>query len=97
MEDQIKVTLIERIERSKDIESFRFEPEKRVDFLAGQFTQLIFDPQNLNNRELNKYLSFSSSPTQDYLEVTKRLTESKFSQKLKSLAVGDKLIIKSAT
>ena len=96
MENKIKASLSERIKRTKDIESFRFLPEVRVDFLPGQFTQLIFDSDNLGNHQLNKYLSFSSSPTKQYLEVTKRLSESEFSQKLRGLKPGDKVDLKPA-
>ena len=95
MEKQIEAILIERIDRAKNIASFRFRTKERIDFLPGQFTQLIFDVENSANRELNKYLSFSSSPTKDYIEVTKRLTESEFSKRLENLKPGDSLLLKS--
>ncbi len=41
-----------------------------------------------------KPLSFSSSPTEDFLEVTKRLTGHDFSNTLNELKVGDKAIIR---
>lgn len=94
MVNKISVSLSERIKRSKAVESFRFLPEERVDFLPGQFTQLIFDSDHPDNHQLNKYLSFSSSPTKQYLEVTKRLSESDFSQKLSSLKLGDKVYLR---
>lgn len=90
-----KGKLIERIKRTETVESFRIAPEERVDFLPGQFLQLIFDEQNLSNKDLNKYLSFSSSPTNDYIEVTKRLSKSLFSQRLKNLKAGDPLVFKA--
>ncbi|MBU1853314.1 MAG: FAD-dependent oxidoreductase [Candidatus Omnitrophica bacterium] len=90
----IKARLIERIKRVSTIESFRFKPKEKVDFLPGQFLHVIFDEGNQNNSELNKYLSFSSSPTKDYIEVTKRLSESAFSQKLRSLKVSDEILLK---
>ena len=43
---------------------------------------------------MNKYLSFSSSPTNDYIEVTKRLSDSVFSQKLKALKPSDEVLLK---
>ena len=96
MENSIKATLSERIARSKYIESFRFLPETRIAFLPGQFTQLVFDSDNPGNRQLNKYLSFSASPTKQYLEVTKRLGESNFSQKLRNLKLGDSVSLRPA-
>jgi ferredoxin-NADP reductase len=89
----VKAKLIERIKRTPTVESFRFIPEEKPDFIAGQFLQLILDPANPNNKELNKYLSFSSSPTKNYIEVTKRLSESRFSQALKNLKVNDQILI----
>jgi len=83
--------LIKNIKRSSDVESFRFTTEEKIDFIPGQFLKVIFDEDNPNNKELNKYLSISSSPTKDYIEVTKKLTGSTFSQKLKSLNIDDKL------
>lgn len=91
----LKGKLIERIKRTYSIESFRVELEDKVDFLPGQFLQVIFDKDNLNNRDLNKYLSLSCSPTKNYIEFTKRLSDSLFSQKLNSLKPGDFLDVKA--
>lgn len=92
---EAKAKLTERIKRTESIESFRFLPEKKIDFISGQFLQIIFDVANPDNKELNKYLSFSSSPTKEYIEVSKRLSESQFSQKLNSLKIGDDVLLKA--
>jgi len=88
----IELTLIDRKKRTETIESFRFMPEERIIFAPGQFLQLIFDPERQNNKELNKYLSFSSSPDREYIEVTKRLSDSIFSKRLGSLQIKDKVL-----
>ncbi len=93
--EEVKAKLIQRIKRTSSVESFRFLPGKKIDFLTGQFLQVIFDENNRNNKELNKYLSFSSSPDHDYFEVTKRISESAFSQKLKNLKTGDEVSFKA--
>ncbi|MDP8216741.1 MAG: FAD-dependent oxidoreductase [Candidatus Kaelpia imicola] len=77
------------------MESFRFEPESPVDFLPGQFAQIIFDKKDKNNYELNKYLSFSSAPEKEYIEFTKKLSSSAFSDKLKDLKKGDAVAMHS--
>jgi ferredoxin-NADP reductase len=87
--------LLQRIIRTPTIESFRFMPDKKIDFIPGQFLQVIFDEKNLDNKELNKYLSFSSGPAREYIEITKRLSESSFSQKLKNLKTGDEILLKA--
>jgi ferredoxin-NADP reductase len=70
-------------------------PQKKLDFSPGQFLQVIFDQADSNNKELNKYLSFSSSPLHSYIEVTKRLSGSAFSQKMRDLKTGDEVSIKA--
>lgn len=90
-----KAKLIERIKRTQSIESFRVLPEKRIEFSPGQFLQLIFDEKNPANKGLNKYLSFSSSPLKNYIEFTKRLSNSAFSQELRDLKVDDTVFIKA--
>jgi ferredoxin-NADP reductase len=91
MENIVIGTLQDRIQRTPTIESFRFALKEKVNFIPGQFLKVIFDRPNLHNSELNKYLSFSSSPTKDYIEVTKRITNSQFSQALANLKIGDEL------
>jgi len=90
----IKAKLLEKIKRTGQIASFRLKPDEKVDFTPGQFLHVIFDREDKNNGTLNKYLSFSSSPTKDYIEVTKRLSESAFSQKLKSLKISDEILLR---
>ncbi|MBC8436314.1 MAG: FAD-dependent oxidoreductase [Candidatus Omnitrophica bacterium] len=92
---EIRAILKERITRTRTTQSFRFIPSEKVSFVPGQFLQLIFDPADKNNKELNKYLSFSASPAKEYIEVTKRLSQSPFSQKLSGLKTGDELILKA--
>jgi len=87
--------LVQRIIRTPTIESFRFLPDKKIDFIPGQFLQVIFDEKNPDNKELNKYLSFSSDPAREYIEITKRLSESSFSQKLKELKTSDEILLKA--
>lgn len=91
---EVRLKFQENIQRTPAVMSFRFISQEKIDFLPGQFLQLIFDENNKNNRELNKYLSFSSAPNHNYIEVTKRLSDSKFSQKLKNLRAGDEVLAK---
>lgn len=92
---EFSAQLIQRIQRTPTVESFRFAARERVQFLAGQFLQVFFDPANPKNKDLNKYLSFSSSPTKDYFELTKRMSGSAFSAKLRSLKTGDTVVFKA--
>jgi len=87
--------LIQRIKRTPSIESFRFLLEEKINFLPGQFLRLIFDENNPENKELNKFLSFSCSPGNNYVEVTKRLSTSLFSQRLSVIRLNDQLLIQA--
>lgn len=91
---QVKVTLRERIKRTPTVESFRFTSKEKINFLPGQFCQVIFDEKNPSDTELNKFLSLSSSPAKDYLEVTKKISQSRFSQKLASLEPNDEVLLR---
>ncbi|OGX14800.1 MAG: hypothetical protein A2166_05800 [Omnitrophica WOR_2 bacterium RBG_13_41_10] len=88
-----KIKLIEKIKRTPTILSLRFSLSLAINFIPGQFLKVIFDESNYNNKELNKNLSFSSSPLKDYIEITKRLSESAFSQRLEALGIGDEICI----
>ncbi|UCC94999.1 MAG: FAD-dependent oxidoreductase [Candidatus Omnitrophota bacterium] len=94
MAEIVKGKLLARIKRTPTIESFRFILAKKIHFIPGQFVQVLFDEKDSNNRMLNKYLSFSSSPTKEYIEVTKRLSESDFSGKLRSLQPQSEVLFK---
>jgi len=82
----------QKIQRTSSIISFRFTPAEKIDFIPGQFLNIMFDEQNKTNPELNKYLSISNSPSKDYIEVTKRISNSAFSQRLLELKTGDRII-----
>lgn len=90
----MRIKFSERIQRTPTVESFRFLPEEDLSFVPGQFLQLIFDEQNPANSTLNKHLSFSSPPGKGYIEVTKRISESVFSARLKDLKPNDTILIK---
>ena len=92
---ELKARLIEKIPRTGSVKSFRFIPEEELNFLPGQAAQLIFNPHDKTDRELNKYLSFSSSPTKGYLEFTKRMSLSAFSQALENLSIGAEILLKA--
>ena len=66
-----------------------------MDFIPGQFLQVIFDEDNLKNRYLNKFLSFSTAPDKKNFEITKRISDSNFSKHLLNLNPGDPVLIKA--
>ena len=85
------VKIKEIIQRTYNVKSFRLEiGAKELDFKAGQFLSVWLKPE----KEYQRYLSISSSPTEKgYLEFTKKITESEFSETLDSLKAGDPVSI----
>ncbi len=75
------------IKRTAGIKSFHFKTNPQANFKPGQFFMLTI---RINGQEVTKHFSFSNSPTEtDYIEFTKRLTDSAYSQALDKLKVGD--------
>ncbi|MDD5069456.1 MAG: hypothetical protein PHV17_01910 [Candidatus Omnitrophica bacterium] len=91
---EMTAKFIEKIDRTSTVSSFRFLVENDFDFVPGQFIEIIFDEKNRSNKNLNKYLSFSSAKNNQILEVTKRLSQSDFSRRLLGLKKDDSTLIK---
>jgi glycine betaine catabolism B len=85
---QFETAVAEIIPRTPAIRSFRFPVRaKGVRYLAGQF---FFCTIKIDEEEAIHHFSFSSSPTEKgYIEFTKRITASDFSQQLARMKVGD--------
>lgn len=75
------------IERTHNVKSVRFPRPTSLEYKAGQF---MFVMIKSGDEEISKHFTISSSPTErDYLEFTKKLTGSEFSNALEALEVGD--------
>ncbi|HIH75051.1 MAG TPA: FAD-dependent oxidoreductase [Methanosarcina sp.] len=88
-----ETNVIETIQRTPDIKSIRFEKPQGFHYLAGQY---IFVTLGNGPDEMTKHFTLSSSPTEDFLEITKRLTGHPFANALASLSVGDKVSMNGA-
>lgn len=84
----LQTEVLEIIPRAANVKSFRFRAGKDVEFQAGQFFFLTIKVQD---KEETKPFSFSNSPTEKgYVEFTKRITTSAYSQALDKMLPGDK-------
>ncbi len=81
-----KVKLIEKIERTEDIKSFRFERPKDLNYQSGQFSYFYIPKESVG--ELFHHFSFSSSPTEPFIEFTTRIRESEYKQRFDELPIG---------
>lgn len=87
---QARVTVSEVIKRTYNVKSIRVQVADPVPFQAGQFLSV----QLGEGAELKRYLSISSSPTEkDFIEFTKKISESAFSCALDALKPGDTIAI----
>ena len=86
-EQTSKITKV--IEETHDSFSIQFERPKGLDYLAGQYGLFSHD---VNGEMVKRSYSFSSSPTEDFLQITvKRMPHGKMSNCLTNLPVGEEL------
>ena len=85
--------LVEIVERTHDVKSFRFSRPSSFEYKAGQFMFVTIPSEN---GELKKHFTISSSPTETgFIEFTKKLTGSPYSISLNALQVNDKATIEA--
>jgi ferredoxin-NADP reductase len=84
---QFDSELVETIQRTPDVKSFRFPIRiNRAPYKPGQFFFLTI---RINEQEALHHFSFSSSFTDEgYIEFTKRITQHDFSQALNTMPQG---------
>jgi ferredoxin-NADP reductase len=81
-----ETTFSEVIHRTSHVKSFRFEKPDGFEYEAGQFMYVTIE--TFGGRMM-KHFTISSSPSESYLEFTKKLTESDFSKSLVAVKAGD--------
>lgn len=81
-----ETTVAEVIPRTKDVKSFRFKKPEGFQYTAGQWMYI-----NIKIRGTQKlhHFTLSSSPTEDYIEFTKKITDHEYSQALDNMKPGD--------
>ena len=88
---QAETEVMQVLSRTRDALSVRFARPKDFDYLPGQFMFITFGSKD---EQKTKHLTISSSPTEDFLEVTKRLTGHEFSNALGAAKAGDSVMIR---
>lgn len=83
-----ETNVVETILRTPYIKSIKFEKPQGFHHLAGQY---IFITLGDGPEKMTKHFTLSSSPTEDFLEITKRLTGHPFANALAGLSSGDKV------
>ena len=88
---QFEADILQILQRTKDVKSVRLREPDGFNYLQGQWISVTLGNEN---EQKTKPLSLSSSPTENFLEITKRLTGHDFSNALDVLKVGDKALLK---
>jgi glycine betaine catabolism B len=78
----------EVIQRSTDVMSIRFPKPVGFSFMPGQYMMVTL---SVGGKPVSKPFTLSSSPTESFLEFTKRLTDSEYSTALKAVKLGDSI------
>jgi ferredoxin-NADP reductase len=80
----------EVIRRTGDTKSFRFKRPPGFNYLAGQWSYFSIKIEGVQKLH---HFTMSSSPTEDYIEFTKKITDSAFSQALDTYEGGEWFLI----
>ena len=57
---------------NETVTTFWFEPEQRMHYTAGQFTELTLPHDQPDERGIKRWFTLSSSPTQELVSITTR-------------------------
>lgn len=89
----MKVTL-ERIENiAPHTQTFWFAAERSVNYIAGQFVELVLPHDNPDDRGIKRWFTLSSSPSEKLLAITTKFStkSSSFKAALQALTPGSTL------
>lgn len=78
-----------------DMYCFQFEPERQLDYIAGQFAEFTIEHANPDARGIRRWFTLSSSPTEPLVAITARCEGqlSSFKQALRHLRPGDTVMV----
>jgi len=89
------VKLTDKIERTSNITSFRLNHPEGLSYLPGQFF-FIYIPSEVDGSMMHHF-SFSSSPSEPFIEFTTRIRDSPFKNRLNQLKNGTTVKIASVS
>jgi ferredoxin-NADP reductase len=93
------VTFDHAVFEAANIKTFYFKSPRPVDYSAGQFIELTVPHATPDARGIKRWFTLSSSPSQDWLSITTKITPlngSSFKQALFELTPGTELAISAA-
>jgi ferredoxin-NADP reductase len=92
----MKAKLVRTQDVAPRIKTFWFKPESPLDYVAGQYLELVLPHENPDNRGERRWFSLSSSPTEPLLGLTIKFETadgSTFKKTLLSLQPGGEVML----
>jgi len=86
----IKAAFHGYIEEANNIRTFQFKPEKPIDHIAGQYTELYLPHEHPDERGVKRWFTISSAPFDEYVTITTKFSDpgSTFKHTLHELEPG---------
>lgn len=91
LSDTAKLTLKEKEQLTDNVWAFRFEPSEPLTWTPGQFIFVELPHDNPDSEGTRRFFTVSSIPSDNYVQITARVTQSTFKQALASLPIGGEL------
>lgn len=85
------LTLAARYNQNSNVVTFYFQSKHRLKYRAGQYG--IWVLPNLVTVKPVRLFTIASAPESEYIELTTRITDSDFKQKLNRLEIGDRVYL----
>jgi ferredoxin-NADP reductase len=81
--------LIEKEHLVDNVWAFRFEPSEPMTWTPGQFIYVELPHDNPDKEGTKRWFTVSSAPSDGFMQITTRVTDSTFKHALAALNVGD--------
>lgn len=91
---RIVLTLVQKNQLSNDVYDFVWKPNKKLDFLPGQYLEWTMPMHKADSRGNRRYFTIASSPTEEHLHLGVKFYEkpSSFKDKLLKMGVGETMV-----
>lgn len=89
----MKLTLIDKKTIVANIKSFVFKPEKKINWICGQYFIYFLPHKNEDLRGIMRFFTISSSPFEKHITITTKISKnsSSFKKALDNLKIGEEI------
>jgi ferredoxin-NADP reductase len=91
----MKATYTDKQLVARDTYQYNFEPEHRLNIIAGQFVEITLDVSDVDDRGNNRWFTVSSPPEDQNFSITTKIIDksSRFKKTLTALKPGDSITV----